>query len=391
MADVELALTEGGAEVAQATVEVPRGRAGLDRFRAAVRQVEHGQRLQHAADAVFEPARGVRPGLAGVARLATLVEKEPGRARLVKALHKREHAGFDSFVDRVNTEIFLTGTLVFHACTPHKLGAHRRVFTWLAALIIVALFLFQAGLYAAYLAAFGGLDRTCLMQPEVTNAYALWRWIAPQKGFCQSHTFNAGFLVKWGAMWPPYLYAQPWRMWTSLFVHQTFWHMATNVALWLLLASAIERRFGWWRLLIVWAIGATGGALFAASFDGLATANCGWSGGDFAVLAAYVVDLAENFRAETRPMLRALFTAVLLILLIVGSATAPDVSQWAHVGGFVSGLAPSMLILPRLGHEHLEAWVPVGGAVFLIAIFVSLPSYVFGTRVRGLPVTPLQR
>ena len=217
----------------------------------------------------------------------------------------------------------------------------------------------------------------------------MWRWL-DTGDFCVPHTFDAGFLVKWGAVWPPYLYNQPWRLWTSLFVHQTLYHCATNLALWVLLASALERRFGWWRLFLVWFVGATGGALFAAAFDALDTANVGWSGGDFAALAAYIVDLAENFRAESRPLLRGLFTFVLLILLIAGSATAPNVSQWAHVGGFVCGAFPAMVMLPRLGHEHLEAWVPVVGLLFLIIIFVSLPAYVFGDRVRSLQAIPLQ-
>ncbi|KAK9844734.1 hypothetical protein WJX74_006149 [Apatococcus lobatus] len=389
MADIELALTEGGAEVAEARVHVPGGHEGLAKFRGAVRAVERGQRLQHAADAVFEAPAGGRD-VAGVARLAGLVEREPGRRRLLKALHKREHRRFDSFADRATTELWLTGTLVFHACTPHKLGAHRRVFTWLVTAVLVVLNVYLAGVFPAYLASVGGVDRNCLVQPGVTNALGLWRWIVPRGGFCVPHTLDAPFLVKWGAMWPPYLYNQPWRMWTALFVHQGAYHLITNLALWLLLASVIERRFGWWRLACVWFVGATGGSLFAAAFDDLSTANCGWSGGDFALLAAFVVDLAENFRLEARPILRGLFTVVLLVLLIAGSATAPDVSQWAHVGGFLAGLAPSMVIFPRLGHEHLEAWVPVAGLVWLVALFVSLPAYVFGVRVRGLQATPLQ-
>lgn len=391
MADIELALHDAhGGEVAEAKVAVQPGRAGLAKFRQAVKTVQRGRALEAAASEVFEPPVAGRPGLAGVARLARLVDKEPGRTRLLAALHKRQHSRFDSFADRVSTEAFLTGTLVFHACTPHKLGAHRRVFTWVAALLMLCLHMYLMGVYAAWLAATQRVGAQCLADPNTTNALGLLRWVAAPSGSCVGHTMEAAFLYKWGAMWPPALYAQPWRLWTNLVLHQTLPHLVTNLALWLMLASTVERRFGWWRLLAIWAVGATGGALFAAAFSDRTTATVGWSGGDFSVLAAFVVDLAENFRVEARPVLRCLFTVVLLVLLIAGSATAPNVSQWAHVGGFLAGLAPSLVVLPRLGHEHLEAWVPLAGLAFLLALFVSLPAYVFGSRLRGLERVPLQ-
>lgn len=67
----------------------------------------------------------------------------------------------------------------------------------------------DAGVFPAYLASVGGIDRNCLVQPGVTNALGLWRWIVPRGGFCVSHTLDAPFLVKWGAMWPPYLWLLP--------------------------------------------------------------------------------------------------------------------------------------------------------------------------------------
>lgn len=144
MADIELALGEGGAQVARADIPVP-PKMGLAKFRAAVKAVESGDRLRHAADAVFEPPEGVKPGIAGIAKLAVLVDHQPHRASLVKALHKRQHSRFDGLADRLNTEAFLLGSLIFHSCTPHKLGDHRRIFTWLAALVMAFIFVYQAG------------------------------------------------------------------------------------------------------------------------------------------------------------------------------------------------------------------------------------------------------
>ena len=72
-------------------------------------------------------------------------------------------------------------------------------------------------------------------------------------------------------------------------LHQTTYHMLTNMLLWLLLAAYVEKTFGWWRLLILWFLAGTGGALMTASFDKACTANVGFSGCDFGLLGVFVV------------------------------------------------------------------------------------------------------
>ncbi len=386
MADIELALhNETGEAVAEAHVPVP-VHEGQARFKAAVKKVRTGQRMRRMSQVVESEESTPAERFVAAAQLeADLATQTPElRPALVKALRKKKEGAFDGFADRTVTEIYITGSLTFHMLTPRKLGNHRRWFTWVVALICMLLFSYQAGVFPAYLAASGAISSQCLQEAHVTNAYGLWRWIAPGSNFCVDHTFSADFLIRWGALWMPQLRSQPWRLWTSIMIHQATYHLLTNMMLWLLLAAYVEKTFGWWRLVILTFLSGTGGALMTAAFDKACTANVGFSGCDFGMLGVFIVDLAENIRVSQRAVLRTVVTVILLILLIIGSVTAPNVSQWAHLGGFLSGVAPSMMLLPRLGHAHVEAWIPVVGGVWTVSYFTSLLSYVFAARAKGL-------
>lgn len=384
MPDVELGLIdENGETVEEEIVPVPASEARA-RFRAAVKKVEGGQKLRRMSQIVDsrEAAPAERFAAAVEIERDVAEQKPEMRPALLRAIKKKEEGSFDSFADRTVTEIYISSSQAFHLLTPRKLGNHRRWFTWAAALAVIITFFYQSGIYPAYLSASSAISSQCLQDPSTTNALGMWRWLA--QGGCIDHTFTADFLIRWGALWLPQLRNEPWRLWTSLVIHQSLYHMATNMALWLLLGAYVEKTFGWWRLVILWFLAGTGGALMTASFDSACTANVGFSGCDFGILGVFVVDLAENIRSSKRAVLRTVFTVILLILLIIGSVTAPNVSQWAHLGGFLSGVAPSMVLLPRLGHAHVEAWIPIVGAVWCLVYYVSLLSYVFAKRANGL-------
>ena len=47
---------------------------------------------------------------------------------------------------------------------------------------------------------------------------------------------SADFMIAWGARWGPLMRRQPWRFVTSWFVHESFMHMLSNMALFLVVA-----------------------------------------------------------------------------------------------------------------------------------------------------------
>ena len=48
------------------------------------------------------------------------------------------------------------------------------------------------------------------------------------------------FLIVWGARWGPLMRAQPYRWFTSWFVHQSFTHVLSNMLLFLVIAIQVR-------------------------------------------------------------------------------------------------------------------------------------------------------
>ena len=57
---------------------------------------------------------------------------------------------------------------------------------------------------------------------------------------------NGDFLIVWGARWGPLMRAQPYRWFTSWFLHQSFSHVMSNMLLFLVIAIQV------WRLPPAW-------------------------------------------------------------------------------------------------------------------------------------------
>lgn len=52
--------------------------------------------------------------------------------------------------------------------------------------------------------------------------------------------------VRWGARYPK-LAGQGWRWFTSVLVHSSWLHVASNTFMFIALATYIETKQGWWR------------------------------------------------------------------------------------------------------------------------------------------------
>jgi hypothetical protein len=60
------------------------------------------------------------------------------------------------------------------------------------------------------------------------------------------------------------------------------------------------------------------------------------------------------------------------------------ISHASHLGGLLCGLAPALLLLPRLGSERWEAAAPALGGLALAVWFSVLPAWVYAARLPGL-------
>lgn len=137
------------------------------------------------------------------------------------------------------------------------------------------------------------------------------------------------------------------------FLHFDFVHLALNTGLLLAFGTAVERRIGSARFLLLFACGAAAGALAETLADhGGPVQLIGASGAVYAMMAAAVPVMFRAGRPDR--VRRALeFVAVVmglnLLFALVGLGdflAGAQVAWRAHAGGFVAGLALIFVLMP---------------------------------------------
>jgi len=176
-------------------------------------------------------------------------------------------------------------------------------------------------------------------------------------------------LVLIGA-WPP----APWtategvaegdwyRLLTSAFTHQEFWHIGFNLLNLWLLGSQVEAALGRARYLALYLLSGLAGSTLAYLLTDPATATLGASGAVFGLFGAFAV-LLRRQNYDMRPVL-----VLLAINLVFTFSPGTDISWQAHIGGLVTGtaLAYAMVHAPR----ERRALVQYGACALVGAVIV---------------------
>jgi len=186
--------------------------------------------------------------------------------------------------------------------------------------------------------------------------------------------------LAWGGLPSPHL-ASPsaWRWIAYTAVHANIGHLASNVFVMLVLGQAVERIFTRAHLLLLFVLGAIGGAAGTLVWESLAhpdqsSVSVGASGAIFALGAAL---LAAAWRLRDKLAVsraRALAASVLWLVvpgLFVGFQQ-PHVGNAAHVGGFVVGLASGLVLGmdPRLQGYPPNQITRLAGVLSAIALAI---------------------
>lgn len=138
-----------------------------------------------------------------------------------------------------------------------------------------------------------------------------------------------------------------WRLVTASFLHGGLLHVAVNAYALFMIGPTVERLYGRSRFFVIFVGG--GAAGFAASTLFVEQPSLGASAGLFAflgVLLGFAVRARHVLPRTTRSaMIREILTVAALNLGL--GLMVPYIDNAAHVGGFVGGLALSVLLRPR--------------------------------------------
>jgi len=210
--------------------------------------------------------------------------------------------------------------------------------------------------------------------------------------FCTMLFYGAGLWhspntvqLAWGANFGPATKdGEWWRLGSALFLHFGLFHLAMNMfALWEG-GSFVERMFGPWRFLLIYAAGGLLGNLLSLIMQGDHAIAGGASGAVFGIYGALLVYLWAQRRQLNPIEFRWLFwgaCAFSAITILMG-LLIPGIDNAAHIGGFLGGVSAGLVLRPPVpvadGITPDTRWI---AAIVLTAAFAGLffsvpaPSY----------------
>ena len=169
-------------------------------------------------------------------------------------------------------------------------------------------------------------------------------------------------------LWPNgvhYLH-EYYRVFTAMFLHLNFLHIASNMITLLIIGPAVEVMLGKIRFLALYLVAGLGGNVLAYLITPAAQVGAGASGAIFGVMGAYVV-LARLRRKPMGPVV-----ALIVINLVIGFSG--NIEWQAHVGGLLVGAALALAFhyASTLRRTAQEVAATVGASAVTLAVLAAL-------------------
>jgi rhomboid protease GluP len=164
-----------------------------------------------------------------------------------------------------------------------------------------------------------------------------------------------------------------WLLFTSMFLHAGFVHLALNMLSLFFLGSFVEVAFGRGRFLALYLTSGLAGGIAYLYFGDFEGSVVGASGAIFGLLGGV---LGYSLRRRTfswqNPLIRQLLILTALNLYVGFSVS--NISNTAHIGGLVGGMAFGWLVAPTVySQKTARAATPtiivLGAEVVLLAVW----------------------
>jgi rhomboid protease GluP len=166
-----------------------------------------------------------------------------------------------------------------------------------------------------------------------------------------------------------------WRLLSSIFLHSGFVHLAFNMMSLYFLGSFAEATFGRSRFLALYVLSGVAGGIAYLYFGQFDRPAVGASGAIFGLLGViFGFALRRGSFSWQNPLIRQLLILTALNLYI--GFSVPNISNTAHIGGLVGGLAFGWLMAPTVyARKKLKAATPV--MIVLGVELLALAAWLF--------------
>lgn len=148
-----------------------------------------------------------------------------------------------------------------------------------------------------------------------------------------------------------------------IFMHAGLIHIGFNMLLQLTIAKEMEMAIGSIRFFLVYISAGIFGLVLGGNFAAPGDASTGASGALFGIIALILLDLLYSWKERRSPVKDLMFVLLDMIIAFV-LGLLPGLDNFAHIGGFLMGLAMGVCILhspnslrKRMGQEQTYATV----------------------------------
>ena len=197
-------------------------------------------------------------------------------------------------------------------------------------------------------------------------------------------------LVTFGANagWQILIDGEIWRLFTSMFLHIGFMHLAFNAYALFIFGLEMERLYGPGRFLLIYILSGLFGSLASFAFRGPLVLSAGASGAIFGIIGmnlAYFTLHHDSFGQFGRQRMTS--TLFIIGINLVFGFTMPGIDNLAHMGGLAAGFALGFGMAPRYQVNQYQLpltvtdtssisslwWVPALGVIALAGgVYLSM-------------------
>lgn len=160
-------------------------------------------------------------------------------------------------------------------------------------------------------------------------------------------TESAPFMIQHGSSYTEYIFSRNeyYRLFTCMFLHFGIAHLSSNMIALLLIGSEVERLYGRLRFVVIYLMTGLVGSVLSEAINFMTSKNvvsAGASGAIYGIQGALMI-LVFRYRDTNKSKI---FRIVLMLLfLIMIGRTTENVDNYAHLGGFISGVICGQLFI----------------------------------------------
>lgn len=177
---------------------------------------------------------------------------------------------------------------------------------------------------------------------------------------------EVGDLLRWGGNYAPFtLTEEPWRLFSSMFLHAGIWHLVINMYMLFFIGRLVEKQYGSIRFAVIYLLSGLGGSLLSAFWYGYrgagidtysghsvyaglnAIVSVGASGALMGLAGACFVALLTGARHIDAPYKDEEYKAIgqVIFLNLVMGFIVKDIDQACHIGGLLTGGLTGFLLM----------------------------------------------